>query len=190
MKNIRFFPFVPVDVPGNFTPSTFSDMAWAFGLHKTVALACKKQGAGKTELPVVVQVATRDCCYMFPVLGAALDSPMISWLRALLQDEGITKIAHSAQWMRKMFSRTLGIEMQGIHDTMLWNEAATHIANESIHETLANRKVQVECMPSDARFLFVLAAAQTADASENTQLRAKELHERAFPHVVIIDLTE
>ena len=76
---------------------------------------------GRHGIVSLIQLATREHCFVFDVQEKAIDDPLVIWLKMLLQDSNITKIVHDCRMDSDALQHCLGITMQNVHDTSSWH---------------------------------------------------------------------
>lgn len=115
-----------------------SDSTWSKSLEselslnfnsgvKTIALDCEGIDLSRLGQVCLVQIAspTSPTTYLFDVLGltSASVSPMLDWLRNLLENETICKVIHDCRMDSDALYHLLNIKLTTVHDTSCWHSS-------------------------------------------------------------------
>lgn len=86
----------------------------------TITLDSEGVDLGRCGCTCVVQIGTRSSgCFLFDTLNHDSTSPMVQYLKGILEDRSITKIIHDCKMDSDAFYHAWGIVLSGVHDTQV-----------------------------------------------------------------------
>jgi len=90
----------------------------------------------------IVQIATREHCFILDVLGKGVDDPLVVWLREVLEDDSVTKIIHDCRMDSDALHHNLSIRLSKVHDTSCWHFVITGLEDQNLNNTLTKNGLQ------------------------------------------------
>jgi len=90
----------------------------------------------------IVQIATREHCFILDVLGKGVDDPLVVWLREVLEDDSVTKIIHDCRMDSDALHHNLNIRHSKVHDTSCWHFVITGLEDQNLNNTLTQNGLQ------------------------------------------------
>lgn len=104
-----------------------------------VAFDCEGVDLCREGLLCLVQVATRQTCYLFDVAHVRnRASPMVLLLKRVLESDRICKIIHDCKMDGDSLFHQLGIRLANVHDTQVWDSVITrHSRPRNLNDTLS-----------------------------------------------------
>jgi len=90
----------------------------------------------------IVQIGTREHCFILDVLGKGVDDPLVVWLREVLEDDSITKIIHDCRMDSDALLHNLNIRLSQVHDTASWHFITTGLEDQNLNNTLTQNGLQ------------------------------------------------
>jgi len=90
----------------------------------------------------IVQIATREHCFILDVLGKGVDDPLVVWLREVLEDGSVTKIIHDCRMDSDALHHNLNIRLSKVHDTSCWHFVITGREDQNLNNTLTQNGLQ------------------------------------------------
>ena len=121
-------------------------LAAAFRGEAVVVLDAEGVDLSRCGRISIVQIATPRECFLIDVLDKARDDPLVSWLRGILEDEGVTKIIHDCRMDSDALFHLLGIRLACVYDTTCWNTAITGSENQNLNTVLGNNGIKPNVM--------------------------------------------
>jgi exonuclease 3'-5' domain-containing protein 1 len=85
----------------------------------------------------IIQLATENKCYLFDVMGLSKDSKIVTLIKQYLEDPSICKIIHDCKMDSDATYAHLGIKIDGIHDSQVWDSVIHFGRKKNLNETLA-----------------------------------------------------
>jgi ribonuclease D len=180
-------------------------------LRKTsvLALDCEGVNLGRAGKICLVQLATREHCFLFDVHEVTKTCKMVVFLSEVIGDKSVTKVIHDCRQDADALFHHLGIRLQNVHDTQRWD----HLMNGSernLNKTLeANGLVEnsvrdgsvyntnaaywaerpltttmIEWACGDVQTLFALYDLQLQRATEEQRVQASDLSTAAATEIV------
>ena len=129
-----------------WTADTKNALTSAFADASLIALDAEGVDLSREGVISIVQLATRQQCFILDVLGKGPDDPLVVWLRAVLEDTSITKIIHDCRMDSDAFQHHLAICLSGVHDTACWHQVLTGIEDQNLNNTLAQNTLRPNAM--------------------------------------------
>jgi ribonuclease D len=109
---------------------------------KTIALDCEGVDLSRLGQVCLVQITspTTPTTYLFDVLGltAASVSPMLDWLRNLLENETICKVIHDCRMDSDALASLLNIQLTNVHDTSCWHASCGGGTDVNLNDCLVS----------------------------------------------------
>jgi hypothetical protein len=103
-----------------------------------VAFDCEGVDLCREGLMCLVQVATKQTCYLFDVAHVRnRASPMVRLLKSVLESDKICKIIHDCKMDGDSLFHQLGIRLANVHDTQVWDGVITKATPRNLNKTLA-----------------------------------------------------
>ena len=93
-----------------------------------LALDCEGVNLGRGGSVCIVQLATRDRCFLFDVNELTPESDVATALKPILENKNIVKVIHDCKQDADALLHLLGITLVNVHDTQCWD---VEIRNES-----------------------------------------------------------
>mmetsp|Transcript_7188 Transcript_7188/g.10686 ORF Transcript_7188/g.10686 Transcript_7188/m.10686 type:complete len:276 (-) Transcript_7188:249-1076(-) len=168
-----------------------------------LALDCEGVDLGRTGEICIIQISTRDRCFLFDVHELTSNCcEMIDVLKNILEDISIVKIIHDCRMDSDALYHLLGIRLVNVHDTQAWDYAIRGV-KVSLNNLLSNydlpqnnerdSNVYVENLrfwatrpltrkmitwaSGDVENLFQIHDRQNCDASSSQRLEASSISE-------------
>mmetsp|Transcript_24690 Transcript_24690/g.36395 ORF Transcript_24690/g.36395 Transcript_24690/m.36395 type:complete len:275 (+) Transcript_24690:501-1325(+) len=89
-----------------------------------LALDCEGVDLGRTGEICIVQLSTRERCFLFDVHRLTSNCcEMIDELKDILENNSIMKIIHDCKMDSDALYHLLGIRLHNVHDTQAWDQA-------------------------------------------------------------------
>jgi ribonuclease D len=157
-----------------------------------LALDCEGVDLGRSGEICVIQLSTKDLCFLFDVHELTASCELVVSLKTILEDENIIKIIHDCKMDSDALFHKFGIKLTSVHDTQVWDK----VLNRS-ESNLNNTLRAYGCIPNVERnsdvykinFRFWAMRPMTAqmiewaagDVTSLFELHSKQL-ERATSH--------
>lgn len=100
--------------------AALDDCVSHFSQHTLVAWDCEGVELGRFGSVTVLQLATRERCYILDLLSYARE-PILQFAKSLLEDPSITKIIHDAAADADALYHLHNIRVVDVHDTQAWH---------------------------------------------------------------------
>lgn len=120
----------------------------SFAEARLIAVDAEGVDLSREGVISIVQIATRQQCFILDVLGKGPEHPVVVWLRAVLEDASITKIIHDCRMDADAFQHHLAICLTNVHDTACWHSVLTGLEDQNLNNTLAQNGLQPNIMRS------------------------------------------
>ena len=92
----------------------------AISREKLLTLDSEGVDLGRCGRTCVVQIGTQSSgCFLFDTLDHDSTSPVVQYLKEILEDRSITKIIHDCKMDSDAFYHAWGIVLSGVHDTQV-----------------------------------------------------------------------
>ena len=91
---------------------------------------------GRSGIVSLIQLATREHCFVFDVQEKPIEDPLVLWLKTLLEDSNITKIVHDCRMDSDALQHCLGITIENVHDTSCWHSVLFAEVNPGLNQIL------------------------------------------------------
>ena len=179
------------------------DLEAAFANAKLVALDIEGVNLGRSGKISLVQIATGERCFLLDLLEHDAFTPLVAWLRRLLESPRVLKIIHDCRRDSDALKHLLGISLQHVHDTSCWHYCIRRQQDASLNHVLeangmrpnavrdpnvyaqnhafwATRPLtrrMIEWASGDVTCMFQLYALQVAEASDPAAREAALLSE-------------
>lgn len=127
-----------------------SDIVKAIDLSQQEILAfdCEGVDFGRPGKVCIVQLSTRTTCYLFDVLGLEKNSPILLFLKSILESTAILKIIHDCKTDSDALYHLSDIKICNCHDTQVWDRILFNRQKGfGLNQTLALN----DCPVNDAR---------------------------------------
>ncbi|GMH53903.1 hypothetical protein TrRE_jg3296 [Triparma retinervis] len=106
-----------------------------------IALDLEGVDLGRFGRTSIVQIATVKKCVLLDVLGADKGSPLVAWLREILEDSRVTKIIHDCRMDADALLHEFDIRLTGVHDTSCFHNAITGRVDVNLNDTLTHYRL-------------------------------------------------
>ena len=118
------------------TVNPVKELEEAFSGVELIGLDAEGVDLSRKGRITLLQLSTPTQCFLVDVLGSERDDPVVTWLRTLLEDDGVLKIIHDCRMDSDALEHLLGISLVNVHDTSCWH-AALGYADKNLNATLA-----------------------------------------------------
>ena len=118
-----------------------SGLLACFAGETLLAMDIEGVDLGRHGIVSLIQLATREHCFVFDVQDKAIGDPLVIWLKMLLQNSNITKIVHDCRMDSDALQHCLGITMQNVHDTSSWHGVLFGEINAGLNNVLNKYKI-------------------------------------------------
>ncbi len=108
-----------------------------FSTHDVISFDVEAAITGRAGTICIIQMGTMDQCFIFDVLDQSSDSPMICWLKKILEGPKI-KVVHDCTMDSDMLFHCLGISLNNVHDTSAWDASINNVRKRGIVTVLTN----------------------------------------------------
>lgn len=132
--------------------ATEHQLASAFGnvgqdMVPEVALDAEGVDLSRIGRISIVQLATREQCFILDVLDKRPEDPLVLWLREILQSDAVVKIIHDCRMDSDALWNLLRIKLANVHDTQSYHTAFSSQPDVNLNDTLQSYGLR----PNDAR---------------------------------------
>lgn len=114
--------------------------------EKTLALDCEGVDLGRGGEISIVQLSSRDRCFLFDVHGLKSTAALVIALKSILENPEIVKIIHDAKMDADALFYLLEIRLNRVHDTQACDKVIKHT-----EQNLNNTLLSYGCMPNTER---------------------------------------
>ena len=115
---------------------------------KELALDCEGVDLGRAGQICIVQLSTREQCYLLDVHGISKSSKLALFLKEILESLDIVKIIHDCSMDADALCHHLNIRIRNIHDTQCWDKQIHHTTTNT---NLNNTLVSYNLLPNSVR---------------------------------------
>ena len=135
----------------NVVTNSSNDLDEVIGCLKAaevLTLDCEGVDLGRSGELCLIQLATRERCFLFDVheLATACCDMVIS-LKEILEDNTIVKVVHDCKMDSDALFHHLGIRLANVHDTQAWDKVLRNSVGENLNRTL----LAFDCTPNVVR---------------------------------------
>ena len=113
-----------------------------------ISLDCEGVDLSRTGQICIIQLSTRNLCFLFDVHNKNTNSQIIIFLKEVLEDYGCKKIIHDCKMDADALFHILNIKLVGVHDTQVFDSVLSGYNRElNLNRTL----IANGCMPNQER---------------------------------------